>query len=58
MENNEYQYTENPFYVTRRQFITISGLVIALLALPAVWTVSRNFQQRLYSGPHKRPIQR
>jgi ferredoxin hydrogenase small subunit len=37
MENKEYQYTEDPFNVSRRQFITISGIVVALLALPAVW---------------------
>ena len=37
MEKNEYQYTENPFNVSRRQFITIGGIVVALLALPAVW---------------------
>jgi len=37
MEKKDYQYTENPFSVSRRQFITISGIVIALLALPAVW---------------------
>jgi len=32
-----YQYTENPFCVSRRQFITISGIIVALMALPAVW---------------------
>ena len=37
MENKEYQYTEDPFLVSRRQFITIGGIVVALLALPAVW---------------------
>lgn len=37
MENKEYQYTENPFNVSRRQFITIGGIMVALLALPAVW---------------------
>ena len=37
MENKEYQYAESPFNVSRRQFITIRGFVVALLALPAVW---------------------
>lgn len=37
MENKEYRYTEDPFNVSRRQFITIGGIVVALLALPAVW---------------------
>ena len=37
MENKGYQYTESPFNVTRRQFITIGGIVIALMALPAIW---------------------
>jgi len=40
MENNSYQYTENPFNVTRRQFITISGIVIALMAIPVIWLKS------------------
>lgn len=37
MKEQEYQYTENPFNVSRRQFITIGGIIIAFLALPAVW---------------------
>ena len=37
MENKEYQYMENPSDMTRRQFITIGGIIVALLALPAVW---------------------
>jgi ferredoxin hydrogenase small subunit len=37
MENRNIQYTEDPFLVSRRQFITIGGIVVALLALPAVW---------------------
>lgn len=37
MGDKGYQYIENPFNVSRRQFVTISGLVVALLALPAVW---------------------
>jgi len=37
MENKKYQYIENPLHVTRREFITISGIVVAFLALPAVW---------------------
>lgn len=37
MENNKYQYIEDPLNVTRREFITISGILAAFLALPAVW---------------------
>jgi ferredoxin hydrogenase small subunit len=40
MENRTYDYIENPVRLTRRQFITISGIVIALLALPVVWIAS------------------
>ena len=40
MKNKEYQYMENPSYITRRQFITIGGIVIALLALPTIWITS------------------
>ncbi|MEE9912810.1 MAG: iron hydrogenase small subunit [Deltaproteobacteria bacterium] len=37
MEKQSYQYIENPLNVTRREFITIGGIVMAFLALPAVW---------------------
>lgn len=37
MENKKYQYIENPLHVTRREFITIGGIVAAFLALPAIW---------------------
>jgi ferredoxin hydrogenase small subunit len=37
MENKNYQYIENPLHVTRREFITIGGIIVAFLALPAVW---------------------
>ena len=40
MENRTYSYMENPVQLTRRQFITIGGIVIALLALPVVWISS------------------
>jgi ferredoxin hydrogenase small subunit len=40
MEKQSYQYTENPLHVTRREFITIGGIIIAFLALPAVWMYS------------------
>jgi len=40
MENRTYNYIENPVRLTRRQFMTISGIVIALLALPVVWIAS------------------
>ncbi len=31
------RYIEDPSRMTRRQFITISGFVIALIALPVIW---------------------
>jgi ferredoxin hydrogenase small subunit len=37
MENKEYQYTENPFNVSRRQFLSIAGILIAVMAIPAIW---------------------
>jgi ferredoxin hydrogenase small subunit len=37
MENKDYQYIENPLHVTRREFISIGGIIVAFLALPAVW---------------------
>ncbi len=37
MKDKRYQYEESPSYVSRREFMTISGIVIAILALPAVW---------------------
>lgn len=37
MKKQTYQYAESPFNVSRREFITIGGIIIALLALPAVW---------------------
>jgi ferredoxin hydrogenase small subunit len=40
MENKKYQYTENPSLLTRRQFLTIGGIMIALLALPTIWITS------------------
>lgn len=40
MSEQKYQYTENPFAVTRREFITITGVIAAFLALPAIWIKS------------------
>jgi ferredoxin hydrogenase small subunit len=37
MNRPTYEYTENPGNLSRREFLTIGGIVIALLALPAVW---------------------
>lgn len=37
MKKQSYQYIENPLHVTRREFITIGGIVVAFLAIPAVW---------------------
>lgn len=36
MSENNYQYTENPFTVSRREFITITGIIGAFIALPAI----------------------
>lgn len=36
MEKKEYHYEESPFLVSRREFVTITGIVVALLALPVV----------------------
>jgi len=40
MANQDYQYIENPLHVTRREFITITGIITAFLALPAIWIKS------------------
>ena len=40
MENKQYDYVENPFNVTRRQFMTIGGLIVALMVLPSLWVRS------------------
>lgn len=32
-----YDFFENPFVLTRREFVIIGGILIALLILPAVW---------------------
>ncbi len=37
MEDKGYQYIENPTLLSRREFITIGGIVTAFLALPVVW---------------------
>lgn len=48
MEERKYQYEENPSYVSRREFITIGGIVIAILALPAVWIKSMVVKRNNY----------
>jgi hypothetical protein len=35
--DQKYTYEDSPFLVNRRQFLTISGIITAALALPAVW---------------------
>lgn len=35
-----YEYIESPFVLSRREFIAIGGIIVALLALPAVWVRS------------------
>jgi len=37
MKKQSYSYVESPFLLSRREFVTIGGIIIALLALPAVW---------------------
>ncbi|KFO66962.1 hypothetical protein ER57_13895 [Smithella sp. SCADC] len=37
MSDQDYKYIENPLQVTRREFLTITGIVTAFLALPAIW---------------------
>ena len=58
MKNNDYQYIENPLHVTRREFITIGGIVVAFLALPAVWikmatSSNNNYIQARTNGLYK-----
>lgn len=47
-ENKEYQYTEDPLSVTRREFLTIGGVISALTAAPAVWVRSRVVKRNDY----------
>ena len=37
MSDQDFKYIENPLQVTRREFITITGILTAFLALPAIW---------------------
>ena len=37
MKRMEYQYVENPASLSRRQFISISAITVAALALPTFW---------------------
>ena len=48
MQDERYQYEESPSYVSRREFITISGIVIAILAIPAVWIRSAVIKRNGY----------
>jgi len=48
MKEERYQYEESPSYVSRREFITISGIVIAILALPVVWIRSAVVKRNSY----------
>jgi ferredoxin hydrogenase small subunit len=42
-----YEYIESPFVLSRREFIAVGGVIVALLALPAVWVrsalINRNY---------------
>ena len=58
MKKESYQYIENPLHVTRREFITIGGIVVAFLALPAVWikmatSSNNNYIQARTKGLYK-----
>ncbi|HOI74146.1 MAG TPA: iron hydrogenase small subunit [Syntrophales bacterium] len=35
-----HEFIESPFILSRREFIAIGGIIVALLALPAVWVRS------------------
>ncbi len=35
-----HEFIESPFILSRREFIGIGGIIVALLALPAVWVRS------------------
>jgi hypothetical protein len=48
MKEKRHHYEEHPSYVSRREFITISGIVIAILALPAVWIRSAIVKRNSY----------
>lgn len=41
-------YIESPFMLTRREFVIIGGIVIALLALPVVWLRSALINRNHY----------
>lgn len=47
-QKHEYHYTEDPFSVTRREFLTIGGIIAALAAAPAVWVRSRVVRRNDY----------
>lgn len=48
MKEKTYQYEENPSYVSRREFITISGIVIAIFAIPSIWVRSAVVKRNSY----------
>ncbi|HPI93161.1 MAG TPA: iron hydrogenase small subunit [Deltaproteobacteria bacterium] len=48
MGKKDYQYMENPFQVTRREFLSITGAIAAFTALPAVWVRSRVTKRNNY----------
>lgn len=35
--DSSHEFIENPFSLSRREFIAIGGVIVALLALPAIW---------------------
>lgn len=37
MSKDKYQYSEDPFNVSRREFLAIGGLFAAFTAIPAIW---------------------
>ena len=47
-DNRNYTYTEDPFLVSRRQFIGIGGVVVAALAVPAVCVKSAVNKRNAY----------
>lgn len=47
-KKKSYDYVESPFTLTRREFIVIGGVIIALLAIPVVWLRSALINRNHY----------
>lgn len=40
MSDQDYKHIENPLHVTRREFVSITGIIAVLLTLPVIWIKS------------------